>query len=172
MKRHYISIHGNSPCPKTGQMNQLSEVCIAFDDYRSNLAYLAQPQAPASEMVRQLNYTFFCLLPLPHLLTGNGDQWIYLPWGCTTKISLFLGCKLLTECWRGFFTGLSSPTSAHVPCLQAPESAVVLQADEWKAMPCFSKKRGICLVIIHEIWFITSHSASLWVLKPHFTTEI
>lgn len=70
MKRHYISIHGDSPHPKIGQMNHLLEVCIAPDDYRSNLAYLAPPQAPAFEMVRSgwLNSTFLCLLtpPFPH----------------------------------------------------------------------------------------------------------
>lgn len=103
MKRHYISIHDDSPHPKIGQMNHLLEVCIAFDDYRSNLAYLAQPQAPAFEMVRSgwLNSTFLRLLPLPlpHLLSGNGDQSICILWSCTPKISLFPGCKVLTG-WR------------------------------------------------------------------------
>jgi len=86
--------HGDSPHPKIGQMNHLLGVCIALDDYRSNLLYLAQPQASACEMVRSgwLNSTFLCLLPLPlpHFLSGNRDQWVCVAWSCAPKIYLTL----------------------------------------------------------------------------------
>lgn len=45
--------------------------------------------------------------------------------------------------WREVHMELSTPTSAHVPHLQAPESVVILPADEQKAMSCVMSKENV-----------------------------
>lgn len=70
MKRHCISIHGDSPHPKIGQMNHLLEVCIALDDYRSIVSYLAQPPAPG-----QVRLTEFHLFVAVTSISSTFAEW-------------------------------------------------------------------------------------------------